>query len=199
MTEIPIGAMVDVRFSKDERAFRYGYFLGMDDDKHGIIFCEDTTTDHPICGYQWRYFEIRGSRGVKPKTLTMGEKLMRVVQGKRDPMDLYEPTTWPVDVTMAAPEDWTNNFAVGQKVYITCRGKRERVTVVTCFKDYVAFRWPVGSLDCLPASEVSAEHGEVNTDIMLQIQDITNKWTSRNSNSPESSAAAVSAIRKALK
>jgi hypothetical protein len=191
--------MVDVRFPSDARAFRYGYFLGLDDHFQGFLFCVDGLSDHPICSYKMSAFEIRGSRGIKPKTLTVGDKLIRAIQGKRDPMDLYESTTWPVDMEMAAPEDWTNNFAMGEKVYITCRGSRERVTVVTCFRDYVAFRWPVGTLDCRPAHEVSSEHGEINTDIMLRIQDITREWGEGNSASPALSAAAVSAIRKALK
>lgn len=199
MTQIPIGAMVDVRFPSDDRAFRYGYFLGMDHDFQGFLFCVDGLGDHPICSYKWSAFEIRGSRGFKPKTLTVGQKLVRAIQGNQGAEGLYEPTTWPVDIEMAAPEDWTNNFAAGEKVYITCRGKRERVTVVTCFRDYVAFRWPVGTLDCRPAHEVSGEHGEVNTDIMLRIQDITREWGEGDRASPVSSAAAVSAIRKALK
>ena len=199
MKEFPLGAMVDVWFSQDTSAFQYGYYLGDWNGTHRIIYCLDTCMEHPIAHYKQEFFEIHNSRGAKPKTLTAGQRLLHSL-GRKLPVEaLYEPTEWPVDIQMAAPEDWTNNFAAGEKIYITCRGKRERVTVVTCFRDYVAFRWPVGSLDCRHASECSTEHGDTNADRMSRVHDLALKWAQDPNSTPEKSAAAVTAIRKALK
>lgn len=202
MKDLHLGApLVDVMPSP-HGSLTNGWFIGWADNGHGMVYVESRYDDSRICTYRADQIEVSGSYFFEPVKKRTSTKISNLIYGKResqtDEFELKTKLNTEYEIKRAPVEDWTTNFTPGETVWVTIRGKRLKVKVVKEFRNHVAFRYPVGTVDSRPASELSREHGDTNADRMARIADIAISWANDPKSSPEKSAAAVTAIRKVL-
>lgn len=157
MTAIPIGALVEIRYS-DGQFSDEGYYLGRCGEG-AVVYCTDphTRSHHPICSFKPEFVNLKGSRAIRPIP-DVRISLMDRIFGKKSSDGLppgHEYFNRDVPVIMANESDWTNNFVRGQKIRVTGGGGHTDTCTVLCeFRNWVAFTWPVGSLDCRHIDEL---------------------------------------------
>lgn len=193
MKEIPLGAFVDVMPAPQGPLTR-GWFLGWQGyNGSGLVFFEhpDHKGEHNIGCYRADQIVLSGSVRWLPAT---EKKRFNRLFTKPEEVEL-QAVDWPVEVIMAAPEDWTTNYLAGDKVYHAKNGELTRVKVVTEFRNTVAYRYPVGTVSSAPVDDIIPELPNSKEQKMRLIENIVTRWKLENCHADQ----AVKDIKEALK